>query len=181
MARSGRRWWLEGAAPHDRSGEVDWAIGAVHVVRRAALEGASPYSERWFMYAEDLELCWRLARRGWTTVFAAEVTVAHLGNASGAQAWGASRERRWWAASYDLYGRMQGTGAARRWAAVNTTGVIVHLAACAVGSFLPGPHRARRRATARALLRVLPVHAAALRSGPAALAETAGVMETTAP
>lgn len=173
----GRRWWLEGAAPHDRSQPVDWAIGAVHVIRRAALEGEAPYSERWFMYAEDVELCWRLDDRGWQTVLAADVAVPHVGNASGAQAWGSGRDRRWWAASYDLYAQRRGTWACRRWATVNSLGVLVHLAVTGVGSLLPGRHRATRRATNRALRTVLPVHLRAAVSGPAPLAEIAGVQQ----
>jgi GT2 family glycosyltransferase len=171
----GRRWWLEGSAPHDRSGPVDWAIGAVHVVRRAALGDRPPYSERWFMYAEDMELCWRLRRQGWTTVLAADVTVPHASNAAGAQAWGSARAQRYWAASYDLYAQMRGAGAARAWAAVNTVGVSVHLAANLLGAALPGPARGRRLAVARPLAKVLPVHLRALVRGPASLAEQAGV------
>jgi N-acetylglucosaminyl-diphospho-decaprenol L-rhamnosyltransferase len=172
----GRTWWLEGAAPHDRSEPVDWAIGAVHVIRREALHGDRPYSERWFMYAEDLELCWRLAAEGWRTILDAEVSVPHVGNAAGAQAWGSSRDRRWWAASYDLYEQMRGTAACRRWAAVNTLGVLTHIAVNALGSVLPSARRGQRRAVARALAQVLPVHLRAATSGPRALAEVAGVV-----
>src|SRR3546814_4289951 len=72
------------------------------------------------MYAEDVERCWRLSARGWSTVLAADVAVPHVGNAAGAQAWGSGRDRRWWAASYDLYAQRRGAAASRRWAAVNT-------------------------------------------------------------
>jgi GT2 family glycosyltransferase len=173
----GRRWWLEGAAPHDRSGPVDWALGAVHVIRRDAVAGRAPYSERWFMYAEDIELCWRLERQGWTTVLAADVTVPHASNAAGAQAWGSSRAQRYWAASYDLYAGMHRPLAARGWAAVNTVGVLVHLAANLAGSVLPGAARGRRVATARSLAKVLPVHARAFALGARSLERQAGVQE----
>src|SRR3546814_18936664 len=72
------------------------------------------------MYAEDVELCWRLSARGWSTVLAADVAVPHVGNAAGAQAWGSGRDRRWWAASYDLYAQRRGTAARRRRAAAHT-------------------------------------------------------------
>ena len=124
--RLGARWRLEAATAPDPSGPVDWVIGAVHVVRRAALAGAPPYSERWFMYAEDVELCWRLHRAGWSTELVADVVVPHVGNASGAQAWGADRDRRWWGATYDLYAQVRGRGAMRRWAAVNVGAVLLH-------------------------------------------------------
>lgn len=171
----GRRWWLEGAAAHDRSGPVDWAIGAVHAIRRDALAGRPPYSERWFMYAEDIELCWRLSRQGWSTILAADVTVPHASNAAGAQAWGSSRARRYWAASYDLYAAMHRPLAARGLGAVNTVGVLVHLAANLAGSALPGAARGQRIATARALAKVLPIHVRALVRGARSLEREAGV------
>ena len=65
----GRRWWLEGFADLDHEADVDWVVGAVHVVRREALAGRTPYRERSFMYAEDMDLCWRLRRDGWRVVF----------------------------------------------------------------------------------------------------------------
>ena len=40
------------------------------------------------MYVEDLDLCWRLHRHGWQIRFDPTVDVPHVGNASGAQAWG---------------------------------------------------------------------------------------------
>lgn len=172
----GAHWRLEAASAPDPSGPVDWVIGAVHVIRSAALDGAPPYSERWFMYAEDVELCWRLGRAGWTTELVAEVAVPHVGNASGAQAWGADRDRRWWGASYDLYARMRGRAAMRRWAAVNTAGVVLHLVTNRVGARRPGPRSAERRHAAAELRRVLPVHLAALRSPERALSASGAVV-----
>ena len=174
--RLGTRWRLEAAAAPDPSGPVDWVIGAVHVIRRAALEGVAPYSERWFMYAEDVELCWRFRRAGWSTELMAEVAVPHVGNASGAQAWGADRDRRWWGATYDLYAQVRGRGAMRRWAIVNCAGVLLHVTSNLAAAVVPGPKRAVRRHAAASLRRVLPVHLAALRGPERALA-AAGVAQ----
>lgn len=116
----GRRFWLEGLAPHDEAGPVDWAIGAVHAIRRDALAGAAPYRERWFMYVEDLDLCWRLRRDGWTVWFDPAAEVTHVGNAAGAQAWGDGRTARWLDATYDWYASERGRNAARAWAALQT-------------------------------------------------------------
>jgi GT2 family glycosyltransferase len=132
------------------------------------------------MYAEDLELCWRLARAGWTTELVAEVAVPHVGNASGAQAWGSDRDRRWWAATYDLYAQVRGRGAMRRWALVNTAGVVLHLVANRAAALLPGSKGPARRHVAAELRRVLPIHAAALRSPERALA-AAGSAQPTPP
>jgi len=91
--RIGRRYWLEAGADYTQRADVPWMIGAVHVIRREALAGRPPYDERWFMYAEDVELCWWLSRRGWRRRLEGDVTVTHVGNAAGAQAWGSGRTR----------------------------------------------------------------------------------------
>lgn len=111
-SRLGRWLLLDGSGPH-RGGQVDWAIGAVHLIRASALSGEKPYDERSFMYAEDLELCWRLTQRGAPTVLADDVTVAHVGNAAGEQAWGDTRSVRFWTATYDVIGRRRSRRAAR--------------------------------------------------------------------
>jgi GT2 family glycosyltransferase len=65
-----------------------WAVGAVHCIRKAALGTELPYSTRWFMYVEDIELCWRLERSGWQNLLREDVSVVHHGNAAGIQRWG---------------------------------------------------------------------------------------------
>src|SRR5258706_293331 len=140
----------DGAA-HDRCEPVDWAIGAVHVIRAEALGGALPYSERWFMYAEDIELCWRIHRDGWDVRLEADIEVPHIGNAAGAQAWGWKRARRFWAASYDFDALAHSRSHARAWAAVNLAATTAHLAANRVGALAAGPTGERRRHAAGAM------------------------------
>lgn len=108
----GRRLLLEGSAPHG-GGRVDWAIGAVHLIRASALRGEDPYSERSFMYAEDLDLCWRLAQRGWSTIMVDDVSVTHVGNVAGEMAWGDGRSPRYFAATYDVIAQRRSAAAAR--------------------------------------------------------------------
>jgi GT2 family glycosyltransferase len=161
----GRRWWLEAARPHETSGSVDWAIGAVHVIRKAALAGQLPYSERWFMYVEDIELCWRLRRHGWDVYLDADVAVPHVGNASGEQKWGGTRARRYWANTYDFDAQAHGRMHARIFGLANLTGVgwtIVkhHLVGAAMGADGKGRHLA-----ARDLRSMLGVHAKAVFGG----------------
>jgi GT2 family glycosyltransferase len=158
----GERWCLETAASPVQHGEVDWAIGAVHCIRRDALQREAPYRELWFMYVEDLDLCWRLRQRGWSTVYAPEVTVVHAGNAAGEQAWGSERTRRWLDATYDWYRRERGHGAARGYAALNLTGAGSKAVGLAIASLLGGPREPERRYWARELAAVVPVHLGAL-------------------
>jgi N-acetylglucosaminyl-diphospho-decaprenol L-rhamnosyltransferase len=158
----GARWWAEGYAPHDRVTDIDWAIGAVHVIRAAALEGRPPYDERSFMYVEDVDLCWRLARARWRRRLEPDVEVTHVGNASGAQAWGEARTERWMAETYDWYRDAFGPAATRRWAAVNTTAVSLQLLGALPGAALG---RGRRRQRVRELTGMLPLQLRALTRG----------------
>lgn len=139
--RLGRRMTLEGQVVMDRPSDVDWTVGAVHAVRRSALRREHAYSERSFMYAEDMEICWHLRQGGWRVVFDPSVEVVHVGNVSGAKTFGARRELRWLDATYDWYVAEHGAAAARRWAAANTAGLLNKLAVLSVTRRDPA-HRA---------------------------------------
>jgi N-acetylglucosaminyl-diphospho-decaprenol L-rhamnosyltransferase len=57
---------------------VDWLSGACFLVRRSAFEAVGGFDEAYFMYAEDADLCWRLARAGWGTTYAPTAEVLHI-------------------------------------------------------------------------------------------------------
>jgi N-acetylglucosaminyl-diphospho-decaprenol L-rhamnosyltransferase len=119
----GARLWLDGMAPHSEAQDIDWAIGAVHVIRSEALGNrAAPYDETWFMYVEDVELCWWLKTHGWRRRLEPSAEIVHIGNAAGGQRWGDTRTRVYMRATYEWYARDRGVWAARRWAAVNVVG-----------------------------------------------------------
>ena len=129
---TGRRrleqWCIEGHWDHDERRTVDWAVGAAWLVRRAALEAVGPLDERFFMYGEDLEWCWRARRAGWSVVFEPAAVVRHVGNASGGPVFGEHRtaahlrntlrfyRRTHGAAATILYRALTAVGCARMWA-----------------------------------------------------------------
>lgn len=63
-------------------GPVDWLSGACLVVRRTALESVGELDERFFMYWEDVDLCWRLRERGWQVVYDPRAGAVHQAGAS---------------------------------------------------------------------------------------------------
>lgn len=158
----GRRFWLEGFSQHNQSEDIEWVIGAVHVLRPAAIGGLGPYNERWFMYVEDLDLCWQLAQRGWRRRFEADIEVHHVGNAAGALAWGSLRMERWQWATYDWYLMRHGRRALRVYAAVNAFGCVVVLLRLAVRAVLG---RGLDRSLVHTLRRAMPIHRYVLATG----------------
>jgi N-acetylglucosaminyl-diphospho-decaprenol L-rhamnosyltransferase len=61
---------------------VDWIDGACLMLRRAALDEAGLFDERFFMYSEDEDLCFRLRESGWLVCFCGAGTAVHHGAAS---------------------------------------------------------------------------------------------------
>ncbi|MBI3943281.1 MAG: glycosyltransferase family 2 protein [Chloroflexi bacterium] len=62
----------------DEETEVDSVVGAFMFIRRAALEAAGILDEHFFMYGEDLDLCYRIKQLGWKIVYHPQVQVLHL-------------------------------------------------------------------------------------------------------
>jgi N-acetylglucosaminyl-diphospho-decaprenol L-rhamnosyltransferase len=61
---------------------VDWVSGACMLVRRSAFEAVGGFDEGYFMYVEDVDLCWRLARAGWRIGYEPSGRVVHALGAS---------------------------------------------------------------------------------------------------
>jgi N-acetylglucosaminyl-diphospho-decaprenol L-rhamnosyltransferase len=57
---------------------VDWVSGACFLTRRSAFEQVGGFDEAYFMYAEDVDLCWRLGRAGWQVAYEPAAEVTHL-------------------------------------------------------------------------------------------------------
>jgi GT2 family glycosyltransferase len=66
--------------------EVDWVSGACVMVRRRAFEEVGGMDERFFLYWEDADLCFRLKRAGWATVYHPGAQVTHLTGRSSVRA-----------------------------------------------------------------------------------------------
>jgi GT2 family glycosyltransferase len=65
-------------APNVERGPVDAVNGAFMLMRRSALEKVGLFDEGYWMYMEDLDLCYRMAEAGWVTWYEPSVTVVHV-------------------------------------------------------------------------------------------------------
>lgn len=65
--------------------ETDWASGACLLLRRQAFEEGGRFDEMFFLYMEELELCYRMKRAGWKIFILPSAGVVHTGGRSTAQ------------------------------------------------------------------------------------------------
>jgi GT2 family glycosyltransferase len=65
-------------APQVEWGPIDAVNGAFMLMRRAALEEVGLFDEGYWMYMEDLDLCYRFAQAGWVTWYEPSATVVHV-------------------------------------------------------------------------------------------------------
>ncbi len=83
----------------DVEADVDSVVGAFMLMRSEAIEQAGLLDENFFMYGEDIDLCYRIKQRGWRVVYYPAVTVLHLKGAASRKA-----SQRAIAAFYDAMG-----------------------------------------------------------------------------
>jgi N-acetylglucosaminyl-diphospho-decaprenol L-rhamnosyltransferase len=63
---------------HVSARTVDWVSGACFLVRRSAWEVVGGFDQGYFMYLEDVDLCWRLGRAGWAVAYEPAAQVVHV-------------------------------------------------------------------------------------------------------
>ena len=72
----------------DELAEVDSVVGAFMWIRREALDQAGLLDERYFMYAEDIDLCYRIkVHHGWKVFYNPQVVVTHYKSQSTRRRW----------------------------------------------------------------------------------------------
>jgi len=76
--------WPERMTEWDFNGNfaVDYVIGAVLLIRRETLEQIGLLDEQFFMYAEDIDWCYRAALAGWKTYYLGAMSIYHCNRGS---------------------------------------------------------------------------------------------------
>lgn len=78
---------------HERLGhvqEVDSLMGAFLMLRASAVARVGLFDERFFMYSEEVDLCYRLRRAGWRNYFVPQAEATHVWGGSAWQIQGES-------------------------------------------------------------------------------------------
>lgn len=70
---------------HQAVRKVDWVIGACMLVRREAVETVGPLDERFFLYFEDVDWCYRMRQKEWGVYYYPDTVVIHAHARASAQ------------------------------------------------------------------------------------------------
>ena len=123
----GARACLEGYWDADRPRRVPWAIGACLLLRRSAFGQAGGFDDRQWLFAEDLDLGWRLYDRGWATRYEPRARVLHSSGAATRPAFGEQRTARFMAATYAMLTHRRGRARALLTGGLNVAGAALRL------------------------------------------------------
>jgi hypothetical protein len=71
-----------GGFDHDSAREAEFLMGSVLLVRPEAVEQVGGFDERYFMFSEETDWCYRFRQAGWSVVFFPEAECVHVGGAT---------------------------------------------------------------------------------------------------
>lgn len=93
---------------------VDWVPGTALLIRCETVNAVGLLSERYFMYGEDVEWCWRAKQAGWKVAVYRKSAISHIGGGSTIRSSGVEeRYRRFIRNCYDV--DTQIVGRTRAW------------------------------------------------------------------
>lgn len=77
--------WVMKDFKHNRQMDVDQVMGSALMMRMSVIEQVGRMDESFFMYYEEVDLCYRIKQAGWRVVFMPEAVITHLGGRSTGQ------------------------------------------------------------------------------------------------
>jgi N-acetylglucosaminyl-diphospho-decaprenol L-rhamnosyltransferase len=77
-----------GGFDHDEPREAEFLMGSVLLVRPEAVDAVGAFDERYFMFSEETDWCYRLRADGWEVWFYPGAEAVHVGGATTTKNWG---------------------------------------------------------------------------------------------
>jgi GT2 family glycosyltransferase len=77
--------WVMRDFKYDRQIDVDQLMGAALMTRSSIIKSIGMMDEIFFVYYEEVDLCYRIKQAGWRIVFLPEAQIIHLGGRSSGQ------------------------------------------------------------------------------------------------
>lgn len=71
-----KRYKLAGIS-RDNPSRVDWVSGSCMIIRRKALKDTGILDEKYFMYVEDVDICYRMWQKNWAVYYCPLAEVMH--------------------------------------------------------------------------------------------------------
>lgn len=60
-----------------REGHADWLVGAFLIARREAVQAVGSMDDRFFLYSEEIDWCYRFWQAGWPVAHLTTMTITH--------------------------------------------------------------------------------------------------------
>ena len=81
-----RSWGLQMKEwDHDYDRDVDQVIGAFFLVRSVLFEELKGFDERFFVYFEEVDVCYRARKSGWRSIYLSSASAFHAGGGTSGQ------------------------------------------------------------------------------------------------
>ncbi|HEX2945830.1 MAG TPA: glycosyltransferase family 2 protein [Clostridia bacterium] len=74
------KWWGNFSMKYfdfNETRDVDWISGAFMLGRKSVLKRIGGFDKDFFMYNEDIDICWRLKKSGFKVVFSDKASIIH--------------------------------------------------------------------------------------------------------
>lgn len=91
---------------------VDWVYGTFMAVRREVFDTLGGFDGAYFLYGEDLDLCYRARVAGWRTLYVPGAVARHARNVSATTRFGLARDAAVVQGELRFYARRRGLGVA---------------------------------------------------------------------
>lgn len=78
---------------HYKNHESDWVMGAFMMINTNFYNEIGKLNEDYFMYSEDMELCYKVKKNGGKVIFYSEAEIVHLYNQSGKNKFNKKRDK----------------------------------------------------------------------------------------